>query len=200
MSKVIGKVLSATEVYFDATYFPDGRITPTSHTQNTDTGLGTLGTKNPPIDADKVIYRNSASSDALVTSTWAQIKAFLKTYFDTLYRPAGNVIQTNLFGSTDNPATIPTISGVQAQIFRAKGNWINSDVAVETTISLTIDGNPVDAVNESLRNVSADITDKIPFALSYYLEGGGADGLEIAVTTSSGTVENVVIDIITTYI
>lgn len=55
------------------------------HTQNTDTNLGTLGTKNPPIDADKVIYRNSASSDALVTSTWTQIKAFLKTYFDGIY-------------------------------------------------------------------------------------------------------------------
>lgn len=56
-----------------------------AHTQNTDTGLGTLGTKNPPIDADKAIYRDSTTSDALVTSTWTQIKAFLKTYFDTLY-------------------------------------------------------------------------------------------------------------------
>jgi hypothetical protein len=47
------------------------------HTQGTDITLGTLDTKNPPIDADKVIYRNSASSDALVTSTWAQVKTFL---------------------------------------------------------------------------------------------------------------------------
>jgi len=55
------------------------------HTQNTDTALGTVGTKNPPVDADKALYRNSAASDVLVTSTWTQIKAFLKTYFDTLY-------------------------------------------------------------------------------------------------------------------
>ena len=60
-----------------------------AHTQNTDTGLGTLGTKNPPIDADLAIYRNSASSNALVTSTWTQIKAFLKTYWDTLYEAIG---------------------------------------------------------------------------------------------------------------
>jgi hypothetical protein len=55
------------------------------HTQGTDTALGAVGTKNPPIDADKALYRDSESSDALKTSTWSQIKAFLKTYFDTLY-------------------------------------------------------------------------------------------------------------------
>ena len=49
------------------------------HTQDSDTALGTVGTKNPPIDTDKAIYRDSAASDALVTSTWTQIKAFLKT-------------------------------------------------------------------------------------------------------------------------
>ena len=57
----------------------------TSHTQNTDTGLGALSTKNPPVDADKAVYRDSTAADALVTSTWTQIKAFLKTYFDGLY-------------------------------------------------------------------------------------------------------------------
>lgn len=76
----------------DATGLADGPIktdvddaVTKKHTQGTDTALGAVGTKNPPIDADKAIYRDSASSDALVTSTWTQIKAFLKTYFDTLY-------------------------------------------------------------------------------------------------------------------
>ena len=55
------------------------------HTAGTDTALGAVGTKDPPIDADKVLYRDSTASDALVTSTWTQVKAFLKTYFDTLY-------------------------------------------------------------------------------------------------------------------
>lgn len=57
----------------------------TEHTQDTDTALGTLGTKAVPIDADKVVQRDSAAADALVTSTWTQIKVFLKTYFDTIY-------------------------------------------------------------------------------------------------------------------
>lgn len=55
------------------------------HTQGTDTALAAVGTKNPPIDADKALYRDSTAADALVTSTWTQIKAFLKTYFDTIY-------------------------------------------------------------------------------------------------------------------
>ena len=61
------------------------------HTQGTDTALGAVGTKNPPIDADKAIYRDSTASDALVTSTWTQVKAFLKTYWDTLYEVVGAV-------------------------------------------------------------------------------------------------------------
>ena len=55
------------------------------HTQGTDTALGAVAAKNPPIDADKVLYRDSTAADVLVTSTWTQVKAFLKTYFDTLY-------------------------------------------------------------------------------------------------------------------
>ena len=57
-----------------------------SHAQDTDTGLGNLGTKATPIDADKVVHRDSTDSDSLITSTWSQVKAFLKTYFDTLYQ------------------------------------------------------------------------------------------------------------------
>jgi len=59
------------------------------HAQGTDTALGGVGTKNPPINADKVIYRDSTAADVLVTSTWTQIKAFLKTYLDTLYEVLG---------------------------------------------------------------------------------------------------------------
>ena len=61
------------------------------HTQGTDTALGAVGTKNPPIDADKALYRNSTASDALVTSTWTQVKAFLKTYFDGIYSTYTNL-------------------------------------------------------------------------------------------------------------
>lgn len=104
-------LVSATNIKTinSTTLLGSGDIAISSHTQNTDTGLGTLGTKNPPIDADLAIYRDSTASNALVTSTWTQIKAFLKTYFDTLYSALGHThnylplaggIMTGNFGSS----------------------------------------------------------------------------------------------------
>ena len=69
------------------------------HTQGTDTALGAVGTKNPPIDADKALYRDSTASDALVTSTWTQVKAFLKTYFDGVYAALTHASQHAVSGT-----------------------------------------------------------------------------------------------------
>jgi hypothetical protein len=44
-----------------------------------------LTEKTTPIDADTVIISDSAASDDSKKVTWANIKATLKTYFDTLY-------------------------------------------------------------------------------------------------------------------
>ena len=52
--------------------------TAAQHDQDTDTGLGTLGTKALPIDADKIVYRDSTDDDALVTATMAELKTFLE--------------------------------------------------------------------------------------------------------------------------
>ncbi len=68
--------------------------------------MNVLPTKNPPVDADKVIYRDSTAADGLVTSTWTQVKAFLKTYFDTIYSAAAHALSshsdTNLAGLANN--------------------------------------------------------------------------------------------------
>ncbi|MBW3099238.1 hypothetical protein KY465_18305, partial [Pseudohoeflea sp. DP4N28-3] len=45
--------------------------------------------KATPVDADTVGITDSAASNALKKVTWANIKATLKTYFDTLYHIAG---------------------------------------------------------------------------------------------------------------
>ena len=80
------------------------------HTQGTDTALGAVGTKDPPIDADKVIYRNSVAADALVTSTWTQVKAFLKTYFDTLYVAVTGRYRYAAALADAGTTTLPTIT------------------------------------------------------------------------------------------
>lgn len=43
-------------------------------------------TQNPPLDADEVGFTASGATWALRKATWTQVKAFLKTYFDTVYK------------------------------------------------------------------------------------------------------------------
>jgi hypothetical protein len=43
--------------------------------------------KGTPIDADKFMLQDTAANNALSVITYAQMKAALKTYFDTLYTP-----------------------------------------------------------------------------------------------------------------
>jgi Mtd second domain len=56
--------------------------------------------KTTPADADTVGITDSAASNALKKVTWANIKATLKTYFDTLYSAAGAIFGST--GGTDN--------------------------------------------------------------------------------------------------
>jgi len=56
-----------------------------------------------PLDADEVPGLDSSASFALVRWTWTTIKAFLKTYFDTLYgqlAAANTWVANNAFNST----------------------------------------------------------------------------------------------------
>jgi hypothetical protein len=129
------------------------------HTQGTDTALGAVGTKNPPIDADKALYRNSESSDALVTSTWTQIKAFFKTYFDTLYA---------------------TISHTHSQLHdRQHAITSTSDHSSSATsgrmLKADANGLPVNATNTDTE--VADAVDKKHskvITLTFIIDGGGS--------------------------
>lgn len=81
------------------------------HATGGDTALGAVGTKDPPIDADLAVYRDSTAADALVTSTWTQIKAFLKTYFDTLYVSVTGRYRYAAALADGDEITLPTITG-----------------------------------------------------------------------------------------
>jgi len=69
---------------------------------NVGSSINGVADKNPPIDADKIPLVDTAASNVLKTSTWTNIKAFLKTYFDTLYALlAGRSGGQTLIGGTE---------------------------------------------------------------------------------------------------
>jgi len=54
-------------------------------TTNVGTAINAVSAKTPIVDADTVPLSDSASSYAMKKITWANVKATLKTYFDTIY-------------------------------------------------------------------------------------------------------------------
>jgi hypothetical protein len=70
------------------------------------TALGALiaggSAKTTPIDADTIALSDSADSNATKKLSWSNIKATLKTYFDTLYNPLQLIADTTLGSDTAN--------------------------------------------------------------------------------------------------
>lgn len=58
-------------------------------------GISDLTAKTTPVDADTTVLADSADSNNAKKVTWANVKATLKTYFDTLYRSVSTSIGTS---------------------------------------------------------------------------------------------------------
>lgn len=74
--------------------------------------------KTTPVDADNVAITDSAASHAIKKVTWANVKATLKTYFDTIYQPIATAL-TSWAGVTraagfDTFAATPTSANLRA--------------------------------------------------------------------------------------
>jgi len=72
--------------------------------------------KTTPVDADQLPLVDSAASNVLKKLTWANVKATLKTYFDTLY--------------TNNTGTVTSVSAIT---LGTTGTNLSSTVATGTT-------------------------------------------------------------------
>lgn len=96
--------------------------------------------KATPLDADTVAFSDTAASNVIKKATWSQIKAFLKTYFDTVYNayihPTGD-------GNLHVPATSTTNNGKVLTAGATAGSlsWVTPTAVDPAAITNgTIDG------------------------------------------------------------
>lgn len=85
--------------------------------------INNLDEKTTPINADSTVIGDSADSNRAKKTTWANIKATLKAYFDTLY-PSGS--GTSSGTNTGDQTSIVGITGTKSQFDTAvtDGNFL----------------------------------------------------------------------------
>lgn len=138
----------------------------------TATAVAGATTKTTPVDADSVPLVDSADSNALKRVTWANIKATLKTYFDTLY---GALASINLWTLPQRGDTGVLTSATTVTIdLAAKQNWTltlghNATLANPTNQSTQVgQKGRIAAVNDGTGGYT------LAFASNWYYVGGAS--------------------------
>jgi len=97
--------------------------------------------KTTPVDADSVPIVNSESSNVIGRVTFTNLKAFLKTYFDTLYVSGVSVLTT---ASTIDDSNLDFVfSSKPTQIFINHQGYIENDGWTWSGSTATLTGGPV---------------------------------------------------------
>lgn len=106
----------------------------------TATTVGTLvsgaTSKATPVDADSVGLSDSAAAGVLKKLTWANIKATLKTYFDTLYQAVLTFTGTGDVVRANSPALVTPTGIVKGDV--GLGNVDNTSDATKNAASVTL--------------------------------------------------------------
>jgi hypothetical protein len=97
------------------------------------------------VDADEITGQNSESNPAfgLIRSTWTSVKAFLKTYFDTLYAVAAHT-HAGYQATLESGTNIKTVGGVSllgsGDVVVNSGIWTALTGAYASTSTFTFTG------------------------------------------------------------
>ncbi|MEA2037224.1 MAG: hypothetical protein U9O94_06950, partial [Nanoarchaeota archaeon] len=134
--------------------------------------------KITPVDADYVGLMDSAASNVLKKLSWSNVKATLKTYFDTLYQTALT------FGISDNNAVeIDSNSVADDEYARFTANGLES----RSTAELLADINPMTAAGDIIYGGTSGLQTRLPkgTANQVLTMNAGATAPEWATSTSS---------------
>jgi hypothetical protein len=151
-------------------------------------------TKTTPIDADSVAIVDSAAGSVVKRTLWSDIKATLKTYFDSLYAAASHVhsaATTSVAGfmSTSDKTKLDAITGTNTgdQDLSAYATKDGSETLTNKTLVAPAIG---DATGTSIALSSGTLTTSTPSTLSQVWNAAGVafSALRInATNTASAT-------------
>ena len=123
--------------------------------------------KTTPVDADTMPLIDSAASNVLKKVTWANIKATLKSYFDTLYQAAGtyltsaNITQTITNGVTDKAPS-------EDAVFDALALKQDADAQLTSLAGLSYSGNANKAIRVNAGETAFELYTPSSGGGSYY--------------------------------
>jgi hypothetical protein len=118
--------------------------------------------KTTPVNADELAIVDSAASNVIKKLAWSDLKATLKTYFDTLYASvsgAGNYLLVNTATVVGSPGTVLTMSSLDLAAdgtYKIEGSFTNT-IASNIDVSLYFNGDTT-AANYAFQVISADNT------------------------------------------
>ena len=122
---------------------------------NVGTAIYTATAKITPVDADSIPLTNSASSNAMNKVTWANIKATLKTYFDTLY---------NLYVHPNHTGDVTSVNDGATTI----ATNVVTNAKLSQMATLTIKGNNTGATANSLDLTVAQVKTMLGISTRIY--------------------------------
>lgn len=180
----------------------------------TSSSLTGLAAKVTPVDADHVIITDSAASNVGKKTTWANIKATLKTYLDTLYAALVHTHHTTstwtptITGSVSNPTTLTFFAqeGRYSQdgdrvyfTFRLSIDSISGGSG-DARISLPVTAAALGAVNDArcAMSMSGVPVTAGAFGLNFRVQNGAAYGIAQHSISNSTIVSTQIADLATT--
>lgn len=131
--------------------------------------------KATPVDGDELPLVDSAASNVLKKLTWANLKATLKTYFDTLYQAA-------LAYTAADAAYMPAF----ARVTGSNATTSSTSLVAITGLSVPLLANSVYYFTASLTGNGAD-ANGVRFGVNFSAAGASVEAGVIADTAGTGT-------------
>lgn len=146
--------------------------------------------KTTPADADALGLSDSAASNVLKELTWANAKAALKTYFDTMYQVAGSYITSGGALGTPSSGNLANCTGAVDTRIATSGNTVGN-VPQFTSAGGQLGASPIsiNGSNVGIGTPSPGAKLEVAGQIAAFGGSAGAPGLSFAGDLDTGLYE-----------